>query len=127
VLSSWAKRPWCVGVGVGAVPPRLSSLNMLPFLPLVCVCGSWEGCALGGSPFLLWSGLLDERCDTKTRPASGAGAVRAPASAAAQELAQAGLRGGRGGTGASETSLVGSTTPAGDPHGWFLGLLRAGA
>ena len=40
VLSSWAKRPWCVGVGVGAVPPRLSSLNIpASFLGLCLLAG----------------------------------------------------------------------------------------
>ena len=40
VDSSWAKRPWCVGVGVGAVPPRLSSLNIpASFLGLCLLAG----------------------------------------------------------------------------------------
>ena len=67
VLSSWAKRPWCVGVGVGAVPPRLSSLN-IPASFLWGCAWCWMSALRRGAapPALSW--LLDERCDVQTLP-----------------------------------------------------------
>ena len=125
MLSSWAKRPWCVGVGVGAVPPRLSSLNMLRCLPLVGVCGRCAVCPRGQPPSCYGAGSWTS--DATSEPCVRAGARECGALPVRRAPAQAGQAPcGRGGTGASETSLVGSTTRAVDPHGWFREGLRAG-